>query len=249
MVWISQLSPDISPRTGASLTSTPTSLFLIGGANHEQGPLSDALYTYSFSSSKWSSSPLPSIPPRYDHASCILDNTLIVFGGCGETGALNDTWKYNIASKEWAKIYDGPCARTIQAMPVVNDTAYIWGGGISGFDAIDDSRMWILNLTTGWTSIPTSGPKPRQGHSIVAIGTDLILFGGMNGSESFNDTWVFDTISSEWREVEVGGERPMARSGHVACLIGEKKIAVYGGLVRDPKARVVGDVYILDTGI
>jgi hypothetical protein len=247
MVWISQLSPDISPRTGASLTSSPDSLFLLCGANHEQGPLSD-LYTYSLSSFKWSTSHIP-IPPRYDHACSKMSDNLIVFGGCGETGPINDTWIYSIKSQSWREVFNGPCARTIQSMPVISNKAFIFGGGVSGFNAIDDTSIWIFDLINGWSSISTPGPCARQGHSLVAIGASIYMFGGMNGSVSFDDVWKFDTSSNEWSKVATSGEGPMARSGHVACLIDETRIAVYGGLVRDPKARVIGDVFILDTGM
>jgi hypothetical protein len=75
------------------------------------------------------------------------------------------------------------------------------------------------------------------------------MFGGMDGSVSFADVWKFDTKCNEWSKVESIGEGPAARSGHVCCVVDGGRIAVYGGLVRDPKARVVGDLFILDTGM
>ncbi len=67
-------------------------------------------------------------------------------------------------------------------------------------------------------------PPPRCGHTAIAYGTNMILFGGADRlyvvislslelsdhypsnscrSSCYNDLWIFDTLSQKWTEVEV----------------------------------------------
>lgn len=149
MVWISQVQPGISPRTGSSLVFSRalSTVTLFGGANHEQGPLSDGLHVYSPQNSTWTTLDSHQVPPRYDHACQTFLDSLVVFGGCGETGPLSDTWVYVFTTGEWRKVEDGvvPCPRTIQYIPVIGTRMFLWGGGCTGFDAITDTSMYILD--------------------------------------------------------------------------------------------------------
>lgn len=58
-------------------------------------------------------------------------------------------------------------------------------------------------------------PCPRAGHVAYAIGTDVYIFGGTNGTKEFNDIWRFDTHSHKWKEIDVMGALPppLAYSG------------------------------------
>jgi hypothetical protein len=79
------------------------------------------------------------------------------------------------------------------------------------------SETWEWDGTS-WTEVATTGPSPRIGSAIAALGDRIVLFGGFdpgNGSLSdvrvLDDTWVWDGTS--WTQLAIPG--PPARTGAV----------------------------------
>ena len=107
---------------------------------------------------------------------------------------------------------DGPAPslRVAHAQAAVGDDVYVFGGrnGIEmGENALND--MWKLQIVTSndgnvraeWTEItPVSDsvPEARSFHKMIAVGTNLFVFGGCGTNGRLNDLWKFDTITSEW---------------------------------------------------
>ena len=98
-----------------------------------------------------------------------------------------------------------------------------------------------------WTRLQYADPELRDGPSIVhdPVRKRLILFGGFDGSDYHNDTWVFDEDGgTEWRPLHVDGPLPPGRSLHVAVYdsVADAMIA-YGGSSAGPH---FGDIWMLD---
>jgi hypothetical protein len=86
----------------------------------------------------------------------------------------------------------------------------IWGGG-SMFVPSGDTP-WLLNtggtydpVTDAWAAITTEGaPSPRQAHTGVWTGSQLIVWGGLTwplplgGSVPVNDGFAYDPVSDSW---------------------------------------------------
>jgi N-acetylneuraminic acid mutarotase len=53
-------------------------------------------------------------------------------------------------------------------------------------------------------------------------------FGGTDGSYHYNDTWMFDTQTRKWTELECIGYIPAPREGHAASLV-DDVMYVFGG--------------------
>lgn len=51
-----------------------------------------------------------------------------------------------------------------------------------------------------WSKAVTTGkpPSPRAGHTAVAIGSNVVVFGGGDGNRYLNDVHVLDT-GKEWK--------------------------------------------------
>src|SRR5439155_3022919 len=98
-----------------------------------------------------------------------------------------------------------------------------------------------------WTRLQYADPELRDGPSIVhdPVRKRLILFGGFDGSDYHNDTWVFDEDGgTEWRPLHVDGPLPPGRSLHVAVYDSvADAIIVYGGSSAGPH---FGDIWMLD---
>jgi len=104
-----------------------------------------------------------------------------------------------------------PSSRIAHSQAAVGDAVYIFGGrgGVDiGETALGD--VWKLELVDGvenevramWTEITPSAssesPEARSFHKMVAVSTDLYLFGGCGANGRLNDLWKFDTMRKEW---------------------------------------------------
>jgi len=80
--------------------------------------------------------------------------------------------------------------------------------------------------------VPKTADTPfnRYGHSVVAYGDLIYLWGGRNDSVCENTTYCYNTITDEWTRPEVSGDVPMGTDGHAAC-IHEGIMYVYGGYI------------------
>lgn len=66
---------------------------------------------------------------------------------------------------------------------------------------------------------------------MVAYKTNLIVFGGTDGSSTYFDVHVFDTVTRTWSKPDVTGELPEARFSHSSVVIGNEML-VFGGTNR-----------------
>eukprot|EP00026_Physarum_polycephalum_P007434 Phypoly_transcript_07494.p1 GENE.Phypoly_transcript_07494~~Phypoly_transcript_07494.p1 ORF type:complete len:511 (-),score=89.38 Phypoly_transcript_07494:100-1416(-) len=95
-----------------------------------------------------------------------------------------------------------------------------------------------------WSKTVTTGkpPSPRAGHTAVAVGNKMVVFGGGDGNRYLNDIIVLDTEKMEWAQLTATGMAPSARSRHTATVIG-KKIFVMGG---GDESMVYNDLHCLN---
>lgn len=132
----------------------------------------------------------------------------------------------------------------------VGSKAYVIGGANRSVGHLTDVCVYDLEARCWEAVIKTVGagvksmPPPMGGHSAVAHGTDIVVFGGKNEETTtvFNDVLVFDTVGRAWRRATVEGEPPAARSGHTACVDGDAMV-VFGGATLETTLK---DVHILD---
>ena len=82
-------------------------------------------------------------------------------------------------------------------------------------------------------------PSPRFGHSAVAYGGGLWVFGGRDGARYHSDVWRFDVTTTAWRLMDVAGPAP--RRAHTATLLGDAMVVIGGGDGRG----ALGDVWRL----
>ncbi len=96
-----------------------------------------------------------------------------------------------------------------------------------------------------WTQPPVQNPPgARYGHTMVAIGSNVFLFGGMvdqGGGQQApqNDLWGFDRQELKWVQL-TSTNTPSARSSHIACSWGGR-MYMFGGV--DGSNQVLGDLW------
>ena len=104
----------------------------------------------------------------------------------------------------------------------------VWGGDMSGLD--NGARYNVAaNI---WTPLPTlDAPAARRQHTAVWDGTQMIIWGGHDGTNEVNTGGVYDPAANAWRIVTTTGA-PMQRIGHTAVWAGAEMV-VWGGRFSD----------------
>lgn len=188
--------------------------------------------------------------PRVGHASALVSNVLIVWGGDTKTDGkarpndkLDDgLYLLNLVSREWTRVGvqgPSPVGRYGHAVTMVGSKLFVFGGQVDG-QFLND--LWAFDLNSlrskaTWELYePTSGPKPahRTGHVCITYGDRVLVFGGTDGQYHYNDTWEFNLATRRWTELQCIGYTPAPREGHAAALV-DDVMYVFGGRGVDGK--------------
>ncbi len=114
--------------------------FLYGGCSSGFGPCPQGdLWAFNLGKSTWSQRTTSGAPPARERYGMTFDSTrrlLVLYGGSGSSGLLNDVWTYNPGSDAWTKEAPGgatPQARFRQESVFVKDrnAAIFFGGSTS----------------------------------------------------------------------------------------------------------------------
>ncbi|KAI9781359.1 MAG: Negative regulator of mitotic exit [Peltula sp. TS41687] len=197
--------------------------------------------------------------PRVGHASLIVGNAFIVFGGdtsTEEREVLDDTlYLLNTATRQWSRAKppgSRPSGRYGHTLNIVGSKLYIFGGQVEGY-FFNDLVAFDLNTLqvpgNQWEFlIPNSadgGPPPgqiplaRTNHTMVTYADKLFLFGGTDGTQWFNDVWTYDPRTNKWTQLDSIGHIPLPREGHAAALV-DDVMYILGG--RTEEGNDLGDL-------
>ncbi|XPS94014.1 Negative regulator of mitotic exit [Ascochyta lentis] len=190
--------------------------------------------------------------PRVGHASLLVGNAFIVFGGdtkLADNDDLDDTlYLLNTSTKHWSRALPQgprPTGRYGHTLNILGSKIYIFGGQVEGFFFNDlvafdlnslqssASRWEVLLPNTKDQSSPNGrSPPARTNHSVVTWTDRLYLFGGTDGVTWFNDVWTYEPRSNSWTELDCIGYIPVAREGHSAALVNDT-MYIFGGRTQE----------------
>jgi len=224
-------------------------------------------------SQSWSALAASGIPGRSHHVSAYAgpSNRLIVFGGVGAGGAMNDTWVLQNAngngSAAWSQLATSgtpPAPRYdhAAAYDAVNNRLIVFGG-YSPDPPYGFSDVWVLSNANGlggtptWTQLAPGGGTPGlRGGSDVAYNpasNRLILFGGVHPDDgcayASNDIWILTNANGlggapTWTLLPTSGLPPYPRSGAVMGYDGAtNRLVLQGGA--DPCASLFAEARTL----
>ena len=121
----------------------------------------DTLWHYDYPSNTWKTLEYTSKPPaRYWHQAIydVENDQIVVFGGNGARGFLNDTWVTDMKSKTWIRIDTGiapsPRVNAAMAYDTAHNVVLLFGGLEENFTDLRDT--WVLemsNIKGQWTEI------------------------------------------------------------------------------------------------
>ncbi|KAL8767492.1 MAG: hypothetical protein Q9209_005999 [Squamulea sp. 1 TL-2023] len=190
--------------------------------------------------------------PRVGHASLLVGNAFIVFGGdtkVDDRDKLDDTlYLLNTSTRHWSRSMPPgprPAGRYGHTLNILGSRIYVFGGQVEGYffnDLVAFDLNALQNANSRWEMlIPNSAdggppegqvPPARTNHTIVSWNEKLYLFGGTNGTQWFNDVWSYDPRQVAWTQLDCIGYIPAPREGHSAALVNDV-MYIFGGRTED----------------
>ena len=142
-----------------------------------------------------------------------------------------------------------PSARSYHGMVSVGSDIYVFGGLTDTEYSYSNDLFRFSTTEQKWeqlnaTRVSGPPPSPRSGHGMVAVGSDIHVFGGGMGSGyGSTELFRFSTTEEKWEHLgaqRVSGPPPSQRFGHGMVAVG-RDLYVFGGLVASAsKARRKG---------
>ncbi|XP_047994369.1 kelch domain-containing protein 3-like [Leguminivora glycinivorella] len=136
---------------------------------------------------------------------------------------------------KWTAHIEGGPRRVNHAAVCIGEKILSFGGYCSTeeYKDWDPIPVHVLNTQTlRWSAVNYKKtdvvPFQRYGHTTVAYGEKVFMWGGRNNALACDILTVFDTRTLEWSTPTVSGMIPFAKDGHSACII-NNKMYIFGG--------------------
>ncbi len=202
--WVS-LSPTAGPlpplRTSAAIADDPTDGYavLFGGCNRHLCPMGD---TWKFEGGNWTNlTSLLAVAPSPRQGSVLVDDAadgyLLLFGGRGASGVLNDAWRFSGGT--WTAVVSAgpvPPARAFAQATYdsVRGAVVVFGGIAADGSLLADTWEYAAGSWTNLTPELAESP-PARANAVLAFSPLLnasVLFGGSGACGTYcGDTWAF----------------------------------------------------------
>jgi hypothetical protein len=221
-----------------SSTQIGTKILFFGGANSNGEPL-NKLYIYDSTKSVWSKPSEESNSdqhpgPRYGHTATLLGihpPKIFIWGGMTSVG----TYEFD----EPEDMEDSRSSSIIDSFVKTRKK-----GKKASTNLENDDSVYFLELngaSWSWTRPIVNGsklsrPAPRTDHSACKISAnEVAIFGGWT-DHATNDSWIFNFVDCEWKELATSGIHPKARYRHTAEVLGLKMFILGGSNTPDDVA-------------
>ncbi|XXG51195.1 hypothetical protein AAC387_Pa02g5022 [Persea americana] len=239
-------------RCNFSACAAGNRLVLFGGEGVNMQPMDDTfVLNLDAANPEWHQVKVTSSPPgRWGHTlTCLNGSWLVVFGGCGREGLLNDVFVLDLDAQQpaWKEVTSAgpPLPRSWHSSCTVDGSKLVVSGGCTDSGVLL-SDTFLLDLTMDkpmWREIPSSwSPPSRLGHTLsVYERTKILMFGGLAKSGQLrlrsSEAYTIDLEEDEpqWRQLGgnglMGAAAPPPRLDHVAVSMPCGRIIIFGGSI------------------
>ncbi|KAI8054930.1 uncharacterized protein B0P05DRAFT_290296 [Gilbertella persicaria] len=183
-------------------------------------------------------------PPCRAHSCTVVErdlgsgrksHQLYIFGGGNGPEYFQDVYVLDAELLVWSKPNIDPSTRPSKRRAhttcLWNDKIIVIGGG-DGARALDDVHMLDVSNPSSellrWEKLQTSGtPPPARGyHTSNLVKDKLVVFGGSDGHDCFEDVYVLDLQKGKWTQIDL--DRKIPRLAHTSTQVGSY-VFVIGG--------------------
>ncbi|KAK9054443.1 hypothetical protein SSX86_025521 [Deinandra increscens subsp. villosa] len=249
------------PRDSHSCTTVGDKLFVFGGTDGK-APLKD-LHILETSTNTWITPYVRGEGPeaREGHSAALIGKRVFIFGGCGKSfdtlveEYFDDLYILNTETMVWKRVATTgipPSKRNSHTCVSWTNKIIVIGGEDTQNYYLSDIQMLDTDTLT-WTKLVTNGEMlpPRAGHTTIALGKNLFVFGGFTDAEDlYDDLYMFDLESFKWTKVMTVGVGPSARFSMAGSTLHPQHGGVLifmGGCNKSLEA--LDDMFYLHTGV
>ncbi len=222
------------PRHGATAVWTGNLLIVWGGVNGED-PLSTG-GRYDPLTDSWSPTATTGVSrSRVHHTAVWSGSEMLVWGGEPCPYLHDYGGRYDPVADTWQPIgyVTEPLFRRRHTAVWTGSHMLVWGGlTCQTANSTTDSGALYDPVANVWTALSAANaPAPRQEHTAIWTGSELIVWGGRDGDTppKYSDTGArYDPVAGSWTGIAKGGS-PSRRARHTAVWTGNTMI-VWGGI-------------------
>ncbi|HLF06380.1 MAG TPA: kelch repeat-containing protein, partial [Thermoplasmata archaeon] len=237
--WEKRTAGPFAPRLYHTASFDPGARRIaVFGGKLDSGLATPQIWLYDPGNDSWEKT-YPSTTPeaRFSHAMTYDPGgrTHIMFGGGPFAGWLNDTWSFDMTTRNWTELAPStaPSPRGFAAIasdPIGGEIVLFGGRDISG----PMNETWHYDRTrNAWELVNTTVyPPARWGHTLVSCVPcgSLLMFGGEDrAGRVLNDLWEYYSVNRTWRSY-VTPPDIHGRHSHAAAVVPNRtRLFVFGG--------------------
>ena len=182
---------------------------------------------------------------RSDHTAVWTGTEMIVWGGTNNVSVSNTGGRYNPATDSWTatSTASAPTARYGHKAVWTGSEMIVWGGLFfdnTGTHYLDTGGRYNP-ASDSWTATSVlNAPEGRESFTAVWTGSEMIVWGGYNGSSEVNTGGSYNPTTDTWTATNTANA-PTSRDDHTAIWTGSEMV-VWGGFFFD------GNLHYWNTG-
>ncbi|KAJ7030160.1 hypothetical protein C8F04DRAFT_739155 [Mycena alexandri] len=223
-----------STMRSPTVTLVDTTAWLFGGCDDNES--SRDIYCFDTETLQWSRPDTigETPPPSRTHTATLVNRNIVVYGGGQGSTFYDSTYVLDTITRCWSRPpVTGPTPQARRAHTAVHyqGKIYIFGGG-NGKSALND--LWTLDVSNitklHWQELETSGRKPKHRgyHTANLIGNAMIVVGGSDGKDCFDDIWCLNLGTLRWTKLLIDTSVPHCRLSHSSTQVGSY-LFIFGG--------------------
>ncbi len=219
-------------RWGHAAVWTGTEMIVWGGSSDVDFPSLGGRYNPTTDTWRPTSTGANLPEPRWDPIGVWTGTEMIVWGGMDGMEELNTGGRYNPATDTWLSTSTGanvPGPRYFHVAVWTGSEMIVWGGvnnTLGGY--LSGGRYDPSSDTWTPTSTGTDVPAARWSHTAVWTGSEMIVWGGVDGGFQLNTGGRYHPSTDTWTPTSTGPDVPEARNAHTAAWTGTEML-VWGG--------------------
>jgi len=173
--------------------------------------------------------------PRFGHTSVVLsDGSIVLMGGLGSEGRLNDVWRSSDYGATWTRVDRSQSwtPRYVHCSVAMPDDSIILMGGSDASGSFANDVWRSADRGSTWTEIMASAAWSGRQHQSCAVLDDsrIVLMGGYGSGTLLNDVWQSDDAGMNW--ARISGFTPWSpRYGQASVEMPDGSLILIGGVL------------------